>query len=79
LIIIEFQGPLQDELRLKDFKQGFHVNEKKIKHIAERAYSGIYEYMHTFVATFNTTKELEINCSQAYSELMGTFSGYWSK
>ena len=54
------------------------MNEKKIKHIAERAYSGLHEYMNTFVSTFITTKELENNCSQAYSELMGTFSGYWS-
>ena len=59
---------------------GFHVKEHKIKYIAERAYAGLREYMRSFVDKPNSKqlKDLERKCSDDYSDLMKTFSGYWS-
>lgn len=73
-------GPMEQETYNDDFSFGFHVSESKINYIVERAYTGLREYMRTFLEKLNRKVQAEIDkkCSIEYNELMRSFSGYWS-
>lgn len=73
-------GPLEDETEEDDFFFGFHVSESRIEYIVERAYTGIIEYMRSFLEKMNRKTQIEIDkkCLNEYNELMNNYSGYWS-
>ena len=75
-------GPTQEETMDDEYNYGygFHVRETQIKSIAERAYTGIREYLRSFIEhlTRKVQSEIDRKCSDDYDKLMRTFSGYWS-
>ena len=73
-------GPSEKETFETDFYFGFHVDEKRINFIVERAYTGIREYMKTFVFRLNRNIQIEIEtkCAEDFDVLKNNFTGYWS-
>ena len=73
-------GPLDNELKDENLSFGFHVEEKKIKYIVERAFTGLYEYLRLFVDKLKPKMQqnIERKCFKEYKNLMDTFTGYWS-
>lgn len=74
-------GPIEEETeKLDELYFGFHVQESKLGYVIERAYTGIEEYMRSFIEKIDKTLQIEIDkkCSQEYNELINNFSGYWN-
>lgn len=74
-------GPLEKETHDNHkFRFGFHVTTSEINYVVERAYTGLREYMRTFMDKLSKEVQTEIDkkCSEDYNELMKSFSGYWS-
>lgn len=73
-------GPLDSETNDENFSFGFHVKEKKIKYIVDRAFAGLFEYLRLFVDKMKrkVQQDIERKCLEEYYDLMETFTGYWS-
>jgi hypothetical protein len=61
-----------------DLIVGFHVHERKIDLIVQRAYAGLKEYMRSFVRRMAKTDQLAVDktCADLYIELK-KLNGYW--
>jgi hypothetical protein len=74
-------GPVEEETeRNDDFFFGFHVHESKIQYIVERAFTGLMEYMRSFIEKIDKKSQIEVDnkCSHEFNELSNNLSGYWS-
>jgi hypothetical protein len=62
-----------------DLYVGFHVHERKLPFIVQRAYQGIKEYLRTFVRRINKLDQLDVDrtCLDHYLDLTHNFYGYW--
>ncbi len=62
-----------------DLIVGFHVHERKLGLIVQRAYLGLKEYMRSFVRRMKKFEQLDVErtCTEHFSTLMQNFSGYW--
>ena len=74
-------GPTQSQIEATEkLEQGFIIESRKIKYVAQRAYKGFREYLQTFIIKPRKKKieSIEEKCSLMYNNLMREFTGYWS-
>jgi hypothetical protein len=71
-------GPTDEQTaQSRHYSQGFHVSRSKIDYISNVIYTGIYEYLKSFLRT-ETDSAINEKCSKDYDNLMATFNGYWA-
>ncbi|CAF1015041.1 unnamed protein product [Brachionus calyciflorus] len=77
---VELGPTSQESYENIEFFYGFHVEDKKIKYIVERAYAGLRDYMKTFVFKINKDilSEIDKQCAFDFDILKKNSSGYWN-
>jgi hypothetical protein len=75
-------GPTEEEaFHDNRFFSGFHVDMSQLVNIVKRAYSGLREYLRSFVHKPNksTRDHTERLCYNHYIEFKKNLTGYWSR
>lgn len=73
-------GPTNLETFESDFYFGFQVHERRIEYIVQRAYTGLREYMKTFLFHLNSSVQDKVRktCTNDFDLMKRNLSGYWS-